>query len=508
MDGGRVDSVWEAAAGLNWQSDTSPAELVRFAALSPHRQTWAYLARLTRRYPEAIRAFEIGRSEDNLPIFSARVGSAAGADSAAARVPVFAQQHGDEPAGKEACLLLVRDLAAGRLPVPLDRLTVWIVPQLNPDGAAAGTRRNAHGQDLNRGHHVLAAAEHRALYGLLHDVAPHVTADLHELNVERDHGLIRGMTCAYDLMAEGPTNLNVGPAVRELGQDGLRSFGIALDEDGFAFRRYVRGDLAATEPGKLPRYSTLHAFDGRNTPALFGALAFITETTRHADPLARLERRVRATFVAASALLAFVHANAERIVGCVDGERERLAAGRGGEIVLRAAYRPVVQDPPLRYAYWRATSGEVGEYELAVARTETEVVRRRALPEAYWLDVAPGDSRLAELLRIFEGHRILVSRLAAPETAVVESYVVEQATPPVAAGGAWDVRVKTVVAELQLPAGALLVETRQLGARLVALLLEPESMDGLLTRDGWSERRAGPYPFRRVVARSSSGQSS
>ncbi|MGZ4200787.1 MAG: DUF2817 domain-containing protein [Thermoleophilaceae bacterium] len=51
--------------------------------------------------------------------------------------------HGDEPAG-----MAVTDRLRGWRPPP--GVAVWIVPDLNPDGVAAGTRQNANGVDLNR----------------------------------------------------------------------------------------------------------------------------------------------------------------------------------------------------------------------------------------------------------------------------------------------------------------------------------------------------------------------
>lgn len=51
--------------------------------------------------------------------------------------------HGDECAGIAAA----RALAAAPRPNEVD---LWIVPDLNPDGRAAGTRQNARGVDLNR----------------------------------------------------------------------------------------------------------------------------------------------------------------------------------------------------------------------------------------------------------------------------------------------------------------------------------------------------------------------
>ena len=51
--------------------------------------------------------------------------------------------HGSEPAG----LAVVSQLR--RLPLP-PHVHLWLVPTVNPDGLAAGTRQNAHGVDLNR----------------------------------------------------------------------------------------------------------------------------------------------------------------------------------------------------------------------------------------------------------------------------------------------------------------------------------------------------------------------
>jgi protein MpaA len=51
--------------------------------------------------------------------------------------------HGDETAG----LAIARQLDKARPPA---RGSLWIIPDLNPDGVAAGTRQNADGVDLNR----------------------------------------------------------------------------------------------------------------------------------------------------------------------------------------------------------------------------------------------------------------------------------------------------------------------------------------------------------------------
>ena len=51
--------------------------------------------------------------------------------------------HGNEPAGKAVS----RRLRRAR---PPRGTALWLIDDANPDGAAAGTRHNAHGVDLNR----------------------------------------------------------------------------------------------------------------------------------------------------------------------------------------------------------------------------------------------------------------------------------------------------------------------------------------------------------------------
>ena len=81
----------------------------------------------------------IGHSVEHRPIVAHVVGDRA----AAVRVLVVGDVHGNEPAG-EAIVARLR-----RVPTPRG-VRLWLVRTANPDGAAAGTRQNARGVDLNR----------------------------------------------------------------------------------------------------------------------------------------------------------------------------------------------------------------------------------------------------------------------------------------------------------------------------------------------------------------------
>jgi protein MpaA len=81
----------------------------------------------------------LGHSADGRPIRVVRLGDR----RAPRKVLVVGAIHGDETAGIPV-LRALRRRAAPR------GVELWLVPSLNPDGVAAGTRQNAHGVDLNR----------------------------------------------------------------------------------------------------------------------------------------------------------------------------------------------------------------------------------------------------------------------------------------------------------------------------------------------------------------------
>jgi protein MpaA len=73
------------------------------------------------------------------PITARRLGAAGAGPS----VLVIGAIHGNERAGIAIVRRLTHDTASRRV-------RLWVLPDLNPDGARANTRGNAHGVDLNR----------------------------------------------------------------------------------------------------------------------------------------------------------------------------------------------------------------------------------------------------------------------------------------------------------------------------------------------------------------------
>lgn len=98
---------------------------------------------------------------------------------------IICRQHGNEPASTEAMLSLIEQLVLKTDDVTKDvlsKVAFYIVPMVNPDGADAFQRRNAHGADLNRDWLNLWEPETRAVRAAINAVLPDVIIDEHELS--------------------------------------------------------------------------------------------------------------------------------------------------------------------------------------------------------------------------------------------------------------------------------------------------------------------------------------
>ncbi len=103
-------------------------------------------------YPERVEILDLGRSVEGRPLLGLRIGQGEW------RVRLLGTHHGDELASSEVTLAVAQQLI--REPIPVE---VWVVPHVNPDGVADGSRYNARDVDLNRNYGFQwNASEYRA----------------------------------------------------------------------------------------------------------------------------------------------------------------------------------------------------------------------------------------------------------------------------------------------------------------------------------------------------------
>ena len=216
-------------------------------------------------------------------------------------VMLIGQQHGNEPAGGEAMLVLAERLGAGNLAPLLDAIDVVIIPRGNPDGADRFRRALANGIDANRDHTQLRTPEIRAIAELFTRYRPDILLDCHEFTVagrwvEKTGGLVR-----IDGMIQAATVPNLAPALKQVQDDvvlpALRS---AFEAAGVTYDWYHTTDGA--NPASPVAMGSIGADTGRNIAGLRNAVSLLLETRGVGIGRAHLGRRVQAHVAASEAM--------------------------------------------------------------------------------------------------------------------------------------------------------------------------------------------------------------
>jgi hypothetical protein len=390
------------------------------------------------------------------------------------RVFLYAQQHGNEISGRNALLYLVRRIAEdpSRLPEDVD---LWVLPTLNPDGAESNLRRNGNGVDLNRDHLLLSQPETRALHRIARRIRPDAAVDCHEFPRDSQPYADRGWIEWPVIMMDCLNNPLFPAGLRQAGLRWVEEARPVMAAAGHPYARYTSGGVP---PDEEQHPATPEADDARNGLGAYGCLSFIIEAgvKRSApDPNADLGERVDACL----ALCEFF----------LSGGRSRRAADL--QAVQDARRAPLPAFLPVNY-FWGNVEGKVSKVRVTdratgaarvipTANFMPDLVVKASVPapKAYAIDAAAAD-----LFRpLLEAHGLSFEILKQPRRVKAEACTllrVEDTRDELynRYEGRQIVR-REPPAELQLPAGSLLVPLDPPLARVAVLLLEPCQLYGL-----------------------------
>jgi len=407
--------------------------------------------------------------------------------------------HAGEVEGKEAVLMLARDIVQEKTADYLDRLVILLAPIFNSDGnekistenrtnqngpaQGVGIRYNGQNLDLNRDGMKLESPE---VQGLVQNVLlrwdPVFFLDAHTHNGSYHQ---EPVTWTWGLNPNGDNALidysadKMWPEVERLMRE---SYGVPTIPHG-DFIDPRNPEKGWVPLGPQPRYLS-------NYVGLRNRLSVLNENYPYAD----FETRVRSCYSLLRSFLDFLHANRDEVVALVRAADER---------TIRRGLNPAPEDSLIieygREAIERRFTIEGYEMEIEmregrrprVRPTEKERTyrdvpyfakytsrRQVPLPRGYLLSVPD-----PEIVGKLSGHGISVERLVEPVTLEVEAFTVTEVRPESRLNQGHylsHVQCEYFRKVMTFAPGTFFISTAQPLAVVAAYLLEPESDDGLV----------------------------
>jgi len=463
-------------------------ELSGFQATTSHQEMWDYIHAL-RNASMDMRVGSYGETREGrklaYAIFSKPLVSEPWEAWALGRpvVVLAANVHGGERTFREGLLVLMRDLATPgtRANGLLDKVTVVVVPQVNPDGYEAserGQRGNSWGIDLNRDY---VKIEQPSLSNYVTNVLgkwrPHIFTDLHN-----------GGSRPYNLCYQCPSHFDPAQGITDLcDQEIFPQIDATLESEGLRSWYYTGGDEEAWRVGGD------QARIGRNYGGFINAVGILMEA-----PGQELETGARAGYLGNLAVLEYAASNSRKLMDVVERARlETVAMGAEprGDIAVRMEYAP--EDELVDYTIIRGPTRDnpdapVDTIEVTGAQLLKKPVatRLRARPWAYLL---PRDA--VDAVALLRKHGITVEVMITDSDSMdVDAYTVADVTYERAYNHAAATRVEVgdvMSLRQRFPKGTYVIPTAQFLGRLAAHMLEPETDDNVVywnTMDAWIPR--------------------
>lgn len=442
---------------------------------------------------ELIRIEQFGVSPEGRPIYAV-IASKDGAAFDPAKPVLLAQAgiHPGEIDGKDAGMMLLRDIAFYGKDDLLDRVNLILIPILSVDGherASAYSRPNQRGpriqgwrntatnQNLNRDYLKLDQPEMRAVRGLILKYRPDLYVDIHVTD-----GLDYQYDVTYGYNGENGVWSRSPAIARWLDSAFKPSMNAALEAQG-----HIPGELVFGVDDSNPKAGLSDGGLGERFSNGWGSAAHVPTILIENHSLKPHEQRVLGTYV-------FL----EHALRLLADRGADLRAAIAADSALRPAEIPanfVGDDQPtttrdflgIRYEmYDSPASGRpevrwLGEPDPEVWRMPfygshpTLALRR---PEAYWVP-----AHRADVIERLRAHGVTLETIDAPRTVSVEMLRLDDPKLSTRANeGHVPVTVTSVTPERRdwtFQPGSVRVPTDQTLGDIVVLLLEPQSSESL-----------------------------
>ena len=361
-----------------------------------------------------------GTSQRGEPLEALVLARASTGDAAALQangrptVLLIGQQHGDEPAGSEALLVIARELSQGLLLPLLDRINVVIVPRANPDGAASLQRTTSNGLDMNRDHLLLNTPEAKALALLKRDYHPTVVVDAHEYTVVGRYLEKFGSVQKFDALFQYATTANLPEFLTKAAEEWYRRpLLAALKTQGLSAEWYYTTSTDLLD--KKIAMGGIQPDTGRNVDGLKNTISLLIETRGIGIGRMHIQRRVHTHVTAMTSVLAATSqrtAELAQLRPYIDKEITAMACKESAiveALPTAAQYELLMLDPVSG-----ADKSVTVDWDSALT---LRTVKARARPCGYWLSATSG--KAIERLRL---HGVQLQRVLEAGAMLADSY--------------------------------------------------------------------------------------
>ena len=128
---------------------------IRFGQYPSHKKITKQLKDLQAKYPQILQLQTIGQSVKGEELWVMKISDNVAVDEKEPEFKYIANMHGDEIIGRDMMVMFIEDLAKNyatdeKITKLINTTEIYIMPTMNPDGAAKKRRANANWIDLNR----------------------------------------------------------------------------------------------------------------------------------------------------------------------------------------------------------------------------------------------------------------------------------------------------------------------------------------------------------------------
>ena len=397
--------------------------------------------------------------------------------------------HGGEYAGKDAALILMRDLTLGELKPLLKQAVVLFVPTINPDGAEVYRRTNEQDFDLNRDYIKLESQEIQALVTRVLNVwHPDIHVDTH-------HGgavpyTLTYQTCLNPTCDQGLVDLGNKVIIPRI-QNALRK----ENYDGHVYSGPGRLEgqegwtPTSCEPRKQHTYSGLSNMVGFlfETP---GGTHRLTNNGTEVVPIPQAERyrhQVRGQYLAQREVIRFAAEEAATLHKTINQAKKNAIELGGNDSDNDQIILEYKQGSKGNEEFWRVRRNPPGAAQdqppqidkvtqpIFTSFTSTRTTTR---PWGYLLP-----PNLATIMPLLLEHEIAVIKTSEPLEVDAEVYYATSLRTKEYFQGHYLKEAKVVkkTEKLKLPAGSFFIPSGQPKSNLISYILEPETDDNMVT---------------------------